>query len=394
MSTNNDSLPDKLYYDVICTNLLQTQSQPPILSFIETRSNPFVYQPDKYYCSIIRFTVDTPLLPVFIPEIQPNQSDVNLTVYSVTLEYISNLGNKYTQQNFIQYSPQYLSAEVPQPPSQTTNGLQNNTGGYYYIYNYQYWIYLINQTFQQCYDDLANQVTAAGNKEVLPSQYAPVLAFDTGSSLGFIYADVNGYSTKTDATTVNQIGIYMNSNMYQLFSSFPVYILDLAANNQGKNVQIQTNTFSGTNLQPYPPSGPKLFDAIVVYQEVSTIDLWNPVTSLVFCSNTLPIVPNQISAPLVFVNGLSYNIGGNSSNQANIVTDLVAAPTYKPTVIYTPSAQYRLLEMRGNRPLYTLDITCYWKNRLGELTPLRLSAGSTATLKFLFSLKSGDGNYK
>jgi hypothetical protein len=391
--SNRQHLADKLYYDVICSNLQQTTGQPPILSFIETRTIPFVYSPEDYYLSIIRFTLDTNPLPIFVPLIQPNQPDKDLTVYSITLEFTSTVTNiTYTQQTYIKYSPQTKFAVPPQPPSQTDNGLQNNSTGYYYIYNYQYWIYLINQAFIQCFNDLVKLVIDGGESgSIIPTSNPPVMAYDTNSNLAILYADKNGYSTSTDSNNVgSQIGIYFNSNMYNLFGSFPCYLLNLNENNQGKNVQIQTNTFGGSNIQPYPPSSVSAnqYDAIVVYQEYSTIDLWNPVMAVVFCSNTLPIVPNQISSPLVYVNGLSYNVGGNNANVANIITDLVAAPTYKPTVIYSPSAQYRLIEMTGTRAIYTLDITCYWKNRIGELNPIRLSAGSTATIKFLFTKKS------
>jgi hypothetical protein len=384
---SNKHLAEKIYYDVLCTNLQQVSAPPPTLSFIETRSIPFVWSPEDYYMSIVRFTVDTPSLPVFVPEIQPNQPDRDLTIYSITLQYTANNGTTYTQQTFVRYTPQSSYPAVPQPPSQTTNGLQNNATEYYYIYNYQYWIYLINQTFIKCYTDLAQKVSIGLNTDqnLLPSQYPPVLAFDTGSSIAILYCDVAGYSTKLPAS--NPINIFFNANLYALFSSFPVYIQNLGLTNQGRDALIQTDTFGGSNLLPYPPtSDPPDFTAIAVYQEFSTVSLWSPVSSIVFCSNSLPIVPNQLSAPLVFVNGLGYNLGGNNANLANIVTDLVA-DQYKPNIIYNPTAQYRLIELVGTSPIYTLDISCFWKNRIGELVPFRLSAGCTATIKFLFTRK-------
>ena len=42
----------------------------------------------KNRLSITRFQVDTQLLPLFIPEIEMNQSDPNKTIYSITYKYL------------------------------------------------------------------------------------------------------------------------------------------------------------------------------------------------------------------------------------------------------------------------------------------------------------------
>ena len=85
MSFTYQDTGDNVYYDVVITNLETIDQNPPTLYFNETRNTPFVYDPESYYLSIIRFTLDTPTLPIFIPVIQPNQPDRDLTIYSVTL---------------------------------------------------------------------------------------------------------------------------------------------------------------------------------------------------------------------------------------------------------------------------------------------------------------------
>ena len=39
------------------------------------------------------------------------------------------------------------------------------------------------------------------------------------------------------------------------------------------------------------------------HREFSTISNWSPVSSIVFTSNTLPIVATQLSSPVVYQNG-------------------------------------------------------------------------------------------
>ena len=381
MSLTYQDTPDKVYYDVTISNLNTVDVLPPILYFNETRNSPFVLDPESYYLSIVRFSLDTNTLPVITPSIKPTpNNDLNLTIYSITLSWTNPVApfQEFTFQEFLEFIPQDTQSPPPAPPSQNLNGLQNNTTGYYNIFNFQYWILLVNNTFTSAYNGLNALVIAGGL--VLPSTYAPVMAWDTQTSCASISAESPGY----DDTTTGYIGIFFNASMFNLFSSFPVYIL---GTNQtlGRNVRISTSNFGGTNLIPFPPPTYTSF-ACQIIQEYSTISSWTPITSIVFTSNTLPIVPNQISAPLLFYNGSIFNTGGNNSNIAQVITDFVAE-SYKPQIIYTPSAQYRLVNLVGNTPLYNLDIGVFYKDRIGVLVPFRLPSGGTATIKILFTRK-------
>jgi len=390
MSFTFQDTADNVYYDVTITNLETINRNPPSLYFNETRNTPFVYDPESYYLSIIRFTLDTPTLPVFIPIIQPNQSNLNLTIYSVTLSWTDPIsGVTFNQQTFVNFITQIENAVVPAPPSQTTDGLQNNNTGYYEILNYQFWIQLINNTFTTCFNDLNTQVVGAGL--TLPSQNAPSMSWDTTTNCAILTADVLGY----DNNLADPIEIYMNPAMYQIFSSFPVLIKGAVGITNGKNIQLIMDGFGGANIVKFPPTAPSIsqYDALQIVQEYSTIALWTPITSIVFTSNTLPVVPANISSPLLFINGEVYNNGGNNSNISQVVTDFVSdTGIYKPNIVYTPSAQYRLINLVGNTPIYNLDLNVYWKSRTGVLQPFKLSSGSTATIKLLFTRKGTGGS--
>ena len=209
MSFNNVSTPDLLYYDIQITNIENQNSKPPVLTFIETRNNPFIYDTNQYEMSVIRFVLDTPNLPVFIPTIQPApNTNINLTIYSVSLQWSNPVApfQTFTQQTYITYIPQSLVAEIPPPPTLTENGLQFNAGQYYYIYNYQYFIYLINNAFITCFNALNAQVVGAGL--VLPTTHAPVMSFDTMNNTAILNCDLLGYNT---ANPTNQISIFFNT---------------------------------------------------------------------------------------------------------------------------------------------------------------------------------------
>jgi len=384
---NSQNTPEKLYYDIQLTNLETTGNIPPVLNFIETRNVPFLYDSDQYYMSIIRFSLDTPNLPVFIPTIQLNQPDINLTIYSVSLQWTNplNINQVFTSQTFITYIPQSKIAPIPPPPS--VNGVQFNGGNYYNIYNYQYFIYLINEAFITCYNQLNAQVIGAGL--VLPSDYYPVLSWDTQNNTAILNCDVLGYSTSAN----NYIKIFFNTSLAQLFSSFPVILNSVSVVN-GLNAQIITDSFSNTNIIQYPPSNP-IYDAIQVFQEYSTISLWTPITSIVFTSNTLPIISNQVSTPIIFNGTASFGGNGNNSLVNQVITDFISNDgVYKPILVYEPTAQYRWIELMGKRPLTTFDLQVYWKDRFGQLNPFYLSSGCSATIKILFSKKHTLGTIK
>ena len=388
MSFTKQATADKIYYDITVSNISSVEAPPPILYFNETRNNPFILNPESYYLSIVRFTLDTTTLPVIQPTIQPNQPNRDLTLYSFTLSWTNPVApfQEFNYQQFIIYQPQNLGALVPSPPSQTNTKLQNNETGYYDVYSTQYWIYLVNTALVQAYTGLNALVVGAGL--VLPSPNAPVMTWVNESDIAVLNADNAGYNDSVS----NHIEIYMNSNMFQLFSSFPVIIYGLDSLALGKNVRIATTSLGGSNLIQYPPVSPT-YTAIQIIQEYTTTPVWTPITSIVFTSNTLPIIPNQVSAPLLFLNGSKFSSGGNNSNISQIITDFVGADgNYKPSITYLPTAQYRLVSLMGNTPIYNLDVEVYYKNRVGELVPFRLSSGSTATIKILFTRKGTEGD--
>ena len=386
------SSPDRSYYDITITNLNTGTESAPVATFSETRQIPFVYDPEQYFLCIERFTLDTPTLPVFTPTIQPASSNPNLTIYSTTMEYTYKNGDGSTTvyssgETFLIYSPQDLKASVPAPPSATANQLQNNSTGYYYIYNYQYWISLVNTCLATCYQALVN-VLATSGKTLGDSSFTPFLTFDPSTSL----ATLNVPESLFQTGATNYMNLYFNASLFQLFSSFPILILPSAISIAGRYQIVTTNfgqTYTTTLTFPTgdPDTPEALISAIQVTQEYCTIALWTPITSIVFCSSSLPIVPNNLSSPLLFYSGIPYS-NNSSNNVAPIITDFVSDNgIYKPNIVYHPSAEYRLCEMHGNTPLYRVDIAMYWKDRQGELQPFRLSSGSSATIKILFIKK-------
>ena len=76
--------PTHIYLNLDVVSNSSTNAQP--LVFNETRNMPFLTNSENYFCSVVRFTLQTSnSLPVFIPDISTGQSDYDKTVYAITM---------------------------------------------------------------------------------------------------------------------------------------------------------------------------------------------------------------------------------------------------------------------------------------------------------------------
>lgn len=373
---------DNEYIDVMAINANNINSLPVPVQFTQTRNLPFLQKPEDYYLSVIRFQIDAQILPVINPFIQFNQANKNLTIYSTTLSWTNPIApfQQVNQQTYVVWIPQDNSSPIPQSPNATEDGFQDNSTGYYYAYNYSYFIQLCNNCFTTCFNALNAQVVGLGL--VLPTTHAPVLTWNVDKNIAVLNADILGYGT-----TASNINIYFNLPMYQLFNSIPAY-LDSNVSTIGKNYRIDTNSFGASTVIPFPFYLPT-YNVLQIFQEQSSISLWSPISSIVFTSNTLPINSTNICNPTVFLNGITTNENGNNGNVQQIITDFQAVDNiFKNNILYIPSAQYRYIDLMGTTPLYTIDINVFWKNKVGTLIPFRLVAGASASIKILFERKA------
>jgi hypothetical protein len=390
--TLNDHLPDSLYFDLQTTNFKSTTTEPSVFRFNETRSNPFCELPDHYDLSILRATIDTGTVPLFIPSIQTNQGDANSTIYSVTMEGVNNEGEQLISRKYITWNPQDKEAGVPLPPNQnisngSVTGVQDNTTGYYNCYSYSWFLYLIYLAMGEALTELDGEqvVWPTGTKP-----YTPIISWDPSRQCALLQCQLDTFSI----ANAGYIKLYFNAPLFALFNSFPAQYVgySISTATLGRNFQIEVVDIGGTNTSVIFPDGVvgdtnEQYNVINVTQEYSTTASWSPITAIVFTSNTLPIEPNQVSTPYTFVNGIP-TLGGNDANQENIITDIVSSDgNYRPNLVYYPSAEFRRIHLYGNRPLHNLDINIHYRLKSGQLIPFRLFSGGAVTLKIGFLKK-------
>lgn len=375
--------PDHVYYDMVVRNYDSPSKDSEIqLSFSDTRDTPIVANANDYYLSIIRFQVDTfaDVIPVLIFQVQNNQGDRDLGIYTLTLEYDNGAGLVVsTQPENVIWSPQEKNASVPPPPSLTGTGFQR-FGDYYYCYNFQYMINLINEAFIRAMDKLKLLVAP-----VLDFIEPPFLDWNDDQT-ATIYARESHF----DSDVFPQVRIYFNRPLYSLLSSLPSIKFNIT-NPRKKYYQILMKRYYGAKVVTLPDFG--IDQLIFSKQEYSTVNQWTPISSLIFTSSVLPIIPNALSNPVIYLDGTPLNLSQTYNNYANIITDISSDElAYKPEVLYVPSAQYRLIDLQNDQPINQIDIQVYWRDKLGFLRAFYLAPNSSCSIKLAFIKKSVYGN--
>lgn len=321
---------------------------------------------------------------------------------------------------------------------------------YYWCNSYDYFIGLVNTALEQSaasnYNYLYNEWVQASGSDAIKSVFfeaayksfptPPFLDWEHDTLKASMYVNqcynkfaspnyaVPGITWATNTGTVVipppfTFKVALNPSLYALFSSFPAtetmlttttgtvekfYVLDI--NSSGYPLVTPSPTIQKTLYSSYvfnsliyntttfayvltPTTGAvypyaNLFTQ--VHQELSTIDTWCPVNGIVFTTNTLPIITNQFSSNSVInSNRPSFETG---AEYALIITDLQTNEQgYKPNLLYNPTAEYRRIDMTGNRGLTNIDIRVFWRAKTGQLIPFKLSSGVSASIKLLFQKK-------
>jgi hypothetical protein len=364
---------DYQYYDITIRNHGSEEETLPIqLNYQEQRDTPIINNALDYKMSIIRFSISTFGLPSLIFQIQNRQPDPNLGIYSVTLEYDDGLGGGgQTQPEFLQWIPQNV---VPTPiaPSLTSNGLQTFSE-YYFCQNYAYFIQILNNALTEAMNKLKLIVSP-----ILDTVEEPFLVWNTDTVSATIYARASHFNSASTA----KVNIYFNRALYSLLSTFNFIKFNTGVV-RNKYYKLILDRFDGFNIVVLPSFG--IDELIFSNQEISTITEWSPISSILFTTSTIPINSTQLSVPSVYIDGQQNSLTPSFKNFSNIITDLSSDEfSYKSNLLYLPSAQYRYVSLQNNSPLTNIDISVFWKDKLGIIREFLLLPGGSAEIKILF----------
>jgi hypothetical protein len=330
----------------------------------------------------------------------------NQTPYNITLSYnyagVGAIG-EYTQA--ITYLPNDLTTSPPSwnPQNAQALSLEQITSDYYWIYNYEVFIKMVNQAFTNAFWGVNGSIyatsgalkpwtTASGNNA--DTYQPPSMSWNQDSLKGIITADNSIFGITALTTTASFM--YFNQPFSTLFDSFPYQYPDETPDSlKYSYVVFDTNSGAGLYVvSSYSSLGvitPK-YTAIQVYQDHQTASLMNPVQSISFTSTLLPVVVENVGQPSILNGTAPTNVViGSTANVFPVITDFQvpfsATDTYVPDISYVPSSEYRLVDLYGESPANQIDVQVFWKDQYGLLHPFLLGSGCSGNLKIMFRRK-------
>lgn len=352
---------DNLYLNLLIPNLVNSSELTPQnipAEYDQTLNVALLQNPSEYYMSVVRFTLPLDLIPIFSFPVDVSQNNPNISALEIGIQ--TSGGTQYPQRIV------YVSANNIAVPAASGSApyfdYYQVTSPYYFIYNIQPFINMVNTALSAAYVASGGLVADA-----------PYYIFNPQTEL---------ISLVVDATFLaSGKSIFLNAALKTYFSSFNFTTL---------NNFVTGPYFFYHNLStiPYgsPSGGPYIFQ-----EEWNSLALWFDIRKVVVQSESFPVV--QESSPVFS----SYKIFGSAqqqngnANYISILTDF--AVTYDQVadvssqLTYIPNPQYRLIDLRSNTPLYRIQLQFFWLSKNSYLYPVLLSPNQGVEIKLGFFKK-------
>jgi len=363
---------ENIYYDLqVYNNTNSSQS----LQFFEKRNQKFLGSEkspvSSYSVAVIRFCIDSNLPFMSLePIIEGGNTDPNKLVYSFTMTY-----KNYLFQQYLTFVPENTNINPP------TLSIQNIENSYYWLYDAQSFIDIVNTALSNCWDSLNTLVIAGGDSL---NNNAPNINIEMNptSYIMSLNADISQYDQS--GSLANPISVYMNSELHTYLK--PLRSIFSGYNNTiGRDVQLIIRNNNNSNI--YVGSGGVNF--IQSYCEYSVGGVWNMVDTVLMTTD-LPIVSSYVSAPNInepfFLSSVplsntekqlsDFNFGGSDVGNATLTGGQIS---------YTPTAQYRYVSLDIASPLDSIFINFQWKSKRGNYYQYTLDVSQNASVKLLFT---------
>lgn len=300
-----------------------------------------------WYVSIDRFRIPTTDVPIMIFDATPNHYIVELSYNGV-------------------YSGGHSVIYVP------TNTLDPSHSQYYYIYQYDHMIDMINTALSNAFTTLATLVGGSFPADAVP----PHFQIDHSTKILSFEAQQAYYD---ESLTVNKIETYSNRNLYHYTSG--TYIFYDRSSPLTRSVRYIAKNL-GNNLynRVTPASNP---DYYMMESNIGPYSLirWNDAVGLVLISSSLS--SNSEYLPLGDYNKL-INSRKILANFDFIYTQTETTPCNAQYILQSP---YKKIDLLSNTPINSIDITIYWVDRQNVMRPLTLNLNESYSIRLVFIKK-------
>lgn len=437
--TNYNTDPNHIYYNLqLFNNDTIGRSNSVPVRFQETRTSTILANPSEYFLSIIRFHIDTPSLPLIMPEVEtdptfnPSQ-DVDQLIYQIA---VYKQGNVNPPLIFpIKFSKEFQPF-VPPPSQLDVNAISNP---YYFVSEIDNFLDMINRSLQDAF------ITTAAGLQNLNRTDVPFFYKTSGNLFNIAFpqpqtsatynangsrntAGVDGgNNTYSSIPNINHVVIAFNSPLHTLFSSFQYRYIDSLNNltlasfpplsnakqtagwyelvikqpspTGSTNTSIFNTNIAGYSQIPasaFPYSNTSFYNNnvtsfTVLTQPYSSAPLWNPVKQVIFTTALMPVNNELIGLPGVVNSNTSLDTDVQNNNFSPVITDIevpmIRGDETKCNISYTPSAEYRLIDLQSNVPINSIEVSVFWKDQYGVLHPFVLDPGCFSSIKICLRKK-------
>jgi len=295
--------------------------------FNETRVQPILNNPSEYELTIQRFYVPAVNIPIML--FKDNKYSVTLSFDGVDVTKI-----------------------LIWIPNKTYPGLFGQD-----LWNYQEMVDMVNVAFSNAYTDLK-----AAKPALTPTE-APFITYEADSNL-FVFNAERLYDPEFNGGPT--VEIFMNIELFALFNSFqdfeqkeqePKAHKLLIKNNGNNTTTINTKAYYST------------------YGEWVSLFGWNDLQSIVFETNSIPVVPENDSSQV------------NQTQQ--VITDFEPLQDInnRSAIQFYPQGELRYYSLNSTKPFYNMNLNVYWKDKKGNYYPIYINNTETLTVKIQFRKK-------
>lgn len=318
-----------IYYNI---NITKDTQNNGISEFSENRVLPILNKSDGYEISVVRFSIPSSNIPIFLW-----RND-----FSVSITYQTHI---FTQQLI------FVSSR------------NNNVAPYINnaIFSYTDFIDIINVALESAFLSFKNDPVYLTIPMLDRPSEAPILVYDALNKLISLYTQ-----PQYDITKITPIYIYFNTTLFSYFPAFqnygdennPILAHYFNVKNNGNNLDI-------VNGNPY----------LRLTQEWNQLFLWNDFQTLLFETDYIP-VNNEL-------------LGTQKNVTRKILVDFepISSLNDQSIIQFYPQASLRFYDLISNYELRKINMKVFWNTKDGKTYPLIINNNEYLTIKLIFKKK-------
>lgn len=343
-------------------------------TFSQTFPHPEFDDARKFKFTCVRFSINTQSVPISIIEVADPSTSATVLPYSVTLEsFDSGVPATYTSTASLNWVTQ---SDKPAPPTSSNQDLTND---FYYLWNFQHFIDIVNTALLDAYNGLTYKPVGSE---------APFFEIIDGTNKIRLVAQIAHYDNNNSAPD-DLIKIFINRRLLTLFEHFKGIKSDtentkafqFLVGNEGSN-----NDLGTIKRPPAAPTGSEVYYYMDQYKP--SFSLFETFSRLIIVSDE-PFFASESYPPGIEPFGRPRDPPNSflAQSSRSIMTDYVVPQdgllqSTSDTVIYVPD-KYRLIDI-VKKHINRITFRILWVDQYGNTYPLKLSPGTLCTFKFGF----------